>query len=40
LLVDKGADMQAKDKKGRTPRDYASDVPDEQSRAEIIRLLK
>jgi ankyrin repeat protein len=39
-LIEKGADVHAKDKDGGTPLDYAAKVPDEKSRAEIVRLLK
>ena len=39
-LIDKGADTQAKDNEGQTPRDYAAEIPDEKTRAEIAGLLK
>jgi ankyrin repeat protein len=39
-LLDKGADARAKDNGGKTSLDYASEIPDDNARAGILRLLK
>lgn len=39
-LFKRGADLRARDNEGGTALDYASPIPDDKTRAEIVRLLK